>query len=530
MYGTDALTSSQKNFTLEQSEYQLSAQIRERARSIPVPTDPSVVTRWLRAFREPKILFGEGPYDQRERLRFILASDITGLAETLLSMSAQSVDGEEAASGEDSVESDDEFYTIGNDLLTGIRSEIIKDSLKMSKIRLLNQKKCVDRGPSAIMSDRKRTIDSGKSLNLISSQYGSEKPLTAIGLFSGSKRLVVGDSSGALSFYGLPDCQFLLSHPVHDSRIGFISVSKEGYLASCDVEGTVSYSNYATISSVDYSNSENSSLSSADILMSKIVKLQGHTGRVTRVAHHPTKNLLGSTGFDRTWRLWDPINETMLQAQEGHEASVCGIDFHPDGALVATGCLDGICRLWDLRCGKSIWTFGENLSMIESSHVKETIDNCGENLSGSMRTSNICTTKFESISKASGILSLCFSDHASGAPVLGVGHDDGICRVWDLRKRCKLASIPAHSGPVSSISFHTTCFASSVEENIVDDCKSGVLVSAGFDGEICLWARPDWRLVTRLKGHESRIVGISCDSSSNVIASASADRTFKVWS
>lgn len=65
--------------------------------------------------------------------------------------------------------------------------------------------------------------------------------------------------------------------------------------------------------------------------------MSGHSGRVARVAFHPSGSFVGSAGFDGTWRLWDVTTSKELLAQEGHSKEVYSLAFQDDGALAASG-------------------------------------------------------------------------------------------------------------------------------------------------------------------------------------------------
>lgn len=66
--------------------------------------------------------------------------------------------------------------------------------------------------------------------------------------------------------------------------------------------------------------------------------LTGHSGRVCRIAYHPSGKYIGSASYDGTWRLWDAERggEELL-LQEGHSKEVYSIAFQDDGALCCTG-------------------------------------------------------------------------------------------------------------------------------------------------------------------------------------------------
>ncbi|KAL4347230.1 hypothetical protein GQ457_17G020740 [Hibiscus cannabinus] len=71
---------------------------------------------------------------------------------------------------------------------------------------------------------------------------------------------------------------------------------------------------------------------------------EGHLDRLARIAFHPLGKYLGTTSFDKTWRLWDIDSGLELLLQECHQ----------DGSLVASCGLDALACVCDLRTGRSI--------------------------------------------------------------------------------------------------------------------------------------------------------------------------------
>lgn len=68
-----------------------------------------------------------------------------------------------------------------------------------------------------------------------------------------------------------------------------------------------------------------------------LATLEGHEGRVCRIAFHPSGNYVGSASYDGTWRLWDVEKKKELLLQEGHSKEVFALAFQDDGSLAASG-------------------------------------------------------------------------------------------------------------------------------------------------------------------------------------------------
>jgi U4/U6 small nuclear ribonucleoprotein PRP4 len=109
---------------------------------------------------------------------------------------------------------------------------------------------------------------------------------------------------------------------------------------------------------------------------------------------------------------------------------------------------------------------------------------------------------------------LCSEFSPNGFQLATAG-DDGFIKVWDLRKRKQFASIPAHSNLVTQLRF--------------DRHKNGeFLASSSFDGTAKVWSTRDWNVLTTMRGHEGKVMGI--DLLEDSMVTCGFDKTLKLWS
>ena len=99
------------------------------------------------------------------------------------------------------------------------------------------------------------------------------------------------------------------------------------------------------------------------------------------------------------------------------------------------------------------------------------------------------------------------------------GGDDGLIKVWDLRRRSQALSLPAHSSIVTSLAY---------------DRSGELLASASFDGGVKVWSGRDYGLLRTLKGHQGKVNDVAFDHTdvgggTPTIVTTGADKTYKVW-
>jgi WD40 repeat protein/serine/threonine protein kinase len=89
----------------------------------------------------------------------------------------------------------------------------------------------------------------------------------------------------------------------------------------------------------------------------ELAKLTGHLrGDVNWVTFSPDGKMLASAGDDRAVKLWDVANRRELATLREHRSDVMAVEFSPDGKLLASAANHKVIKLWDVASRQVIAT------------------------------------------------------------------------------------------------------------------------------------------------------------------------------
>jgi WD40 repeat protein len=319
--------------------------------------------------------------------------------------------------------------------------------------------------------------------------------------------------------------------------------------------------------------------------------LRGHTRPVKAVACSPDGRCLVSGSLDQTVKLWDitrgEADLTLRPANQG----VTGVAFSPDGAFLASATRDKVLKVWNVATAKPVLTVQclsgalSGLAFDSSGYLAgaggdgtvrlwevpsgrellclrggapvhavafspggklAAVDGDGtvriwEVPSGRQRLCLRCGTSLEAVA---------FSPRGS---LLAAAGADGVVHVWEAASGEKVLVL-RHGGPVHAVAFSpdgqhlaTACQDGAVRvwDTTTGKCvqllsshvgavrglaysEHGRLVSVGEDRAVRVWDMAGRELLA-LRGHTDTIRAVAFSRDGHLLATASDDRTSKIW-
>jgi WD40 repeat protein/serine/threonine protein kinase len=267
-----------------------------------------------------------------------------------------------------------------------------------------------------------------------------------------------------------------------------------------------------------------------------------HDGFVRNLAFSPDSRNLATTSEDRSVRLWEIPSGRRVSTFHGHTDFVQAVSFRSDGREVVTGGFDGSIRFWDLRTSRPVmiehtgWVerlafrrdglrvltetgihYGDRAVTGWNPHTGE-IDTAPAGIQfNSLPEAFVPGSGFQQISAKSpdGTMIAQASQLASyGGASRSKEYSGSSVVVRKSRTGEVLHTLTGHSADVVSMAFSP---------------DSRRIATASFDRTVKLWDMQTGQDVFTLLGHTSGVVSVGFSPDGNHIVSGGIDYTARVW-
>ncbi len=251
---------------------------------------------------------------------------------------------------------------------------------------------------------------------------------------------------------------------------------------------------------------------------------------VLAASYSPDGEVIATGGNEKVIKLWNRngqfitnfIDPAISSQPLSHEDVVLGVSFSPDGQTIASASYDTTVKLWSrdgqwlktLRGHQAVVTsviFSPDGRLIASASADGTVKLWDVNNGTAIKTIN---------AHKGGVLDVKFSP--DGETIASGGSFDPTVKLWKI-DGTRLKTLRGHCQSVQQTENCIGVYEVSFSPNGL------VLASASGDRTVKLWNVQTGKEIETLKGHNNDVLGVSFSPDGQTIASGSRDRTVKLW-
>ncbi|KPJ08536.1 Notchless protein-like 1 [Papilio machaon] len=287
--------------------------------------------------------------------------------------------------------------------------------------------------------------------------------------------------------------------------------------------------------------------------------IPGHAEAVISTSFSPSGKSLASGSGDTTVRFWDLNTQTPLHVCKGHTNWVLCISWCPDGSKLASACKQGKLMLWDSETGNQIGkTMMGHKQWITALAWEPYMKNpecrklASSSKDGDVRIWDTVTSL--TILSLTGHSKAVTSVKWGGNGLIYTSSQDRTIKVWRADDGILCRTLEGHAHWVNTLALSTdyvlrtgpyhpildknepTTDKKILQQRAIDRyeqaCSYGAerLVSGSDDFTLFLWLpEKEKRPLARMTGHQQLINDVKFSPDTRIIASASFDKSVKLW-
>ncbi|MGI2909362.1 protein kinase domain-containing protein [Tolypothrix sp. VBCCA 56010] len=242
--------------------------------------------------------------------------------------------------------------------------------------------------------------------------------------------------------------------------------------------------------------------------------LTGHSNWVCSVAISPDGQTLVSASADKTIKIWNLADGTLIRTLTGHSTWVCSVAISPDGQTLVSGSFDKTIKIWNLADGTLIRTLTGHSSSVDSVAISPD----GQTLvSGSYdKTIKIWNLADGTLIRTvtANYFSVDFVAISPDGQTLVSGSANNTIKIWNLADGTRIRTLPGDSNGVNSVA-------------ISPDGQT--LVSGSANNTIKIWNLADGTRIRTLPGDSNGVNSVAISPDGRTLVSGGADNTIKIW-
>jgi len=242
--------------------------------------------------------------------------------------------------------------------------------------------------------------------------------------------------------------------------------------------------------------------------------LKGHTKYITALAWEPmitgvNCTRVASASADGTIKIWDTVRQLCELTLSGHTKAVNDVKWGGQGLLYSCS-TDRTIKVWDTKLGKLVRTLEGHANRVNCMSLSTQY---------ALRTGpydhqgNAPTDEKEVAEACKRKYTAALS---GGRELLASASDDFTLFLWDPTSTKKpIERMTGHHQPINVVSYSP---------------DGRWIASASFDKSVKLWSGSTGKFTASFFGHVERVYQVCWSSDSRLLVSGSRDSTLKVWS
>jgi len=201
--------------------------------------------------------------------------------------------------------------------------------------------------------------------------------------------------------------------------------------------------------------------------------LSVHKHAVSKMALHPSKDIVATASDDMTWKLWNLPSGELIMSGEGHKDWISAVSFSPAGSHLATASGDCTVKIWDFARSQCVATLSDHTSVVWG-------------VSYHLECANFVVS--------------CSMDHT--------------CKLWDIEAAKCRQTYRGHVDSVNCVAFQP---------------YSNHMVSGSGDKTISFWDLRSALCIQTFYGHHNSVNNVAFNRKCDEIISCDADGIVKIW-